>query len=68
MHDMNIELPPLPPFPVLPQRSEDRGKWIAWANEHARAAVMQERERLAAKWEAAHGFDKHGVAAAIRKG
>jgi hypothetical protein len=32
------------------------------------AGVQAERERAAAQWESAHGFDKYGVAAAIRKG
>ena len=34
----------------------------------ARLAREQEREEISAILEAAHGFDKHGVAAAIHKG
>jgi hypothetical protein len=36
--------------------------------EFATAAVLQEREARAAKWERAHGFDKYGVANFIRTG
>jgi hypothetical protein len=36
--------------------------------EQMRAAVLQEREARAAKWERAHGFDKYGVANFIRTG
>ncbi len=41
------ELPELPPYPCLPKYSEDRGRWNAWAQEYARAAIQKERQRCA---------------------
>lgn len=38
----------------------------AFARKVAEEAVRMEREAIAAEWELAHGFDKHGVAASIR--
>jgi hypothetical protein len=67
--DEELKLPPLPRLPSavldwLPpgMRSETR----EWARSYARVALLAERERIAAQWEYQHGFDKYGVAAAIR--
>jgi len=51
---------------VLPSRWPAADETWNEAGAYARAAVLAERERIAARWEAAHGFDKYGVAAAIR--
>jgi hypothetical protein len=44
---MTIELPELPPFPVLPEHNQDRGLWVHWARSYAMEAVRVEREGCA---------------------
>jgi len=53
-------------YASLMSTQDGTAETMAYADAYARAAVLAERERIAARWEAAHGFDKYGVAAAIR--
>lgn len=46
-----VTLPELPPLPYLPESQELRRAMIGWAQDYARKAVLEERERAAvAAW------------------
>jgi len=58
----------LPPLPEKGYLGDDAsyGYDEADMRAYAEAAIKQELEAIAADWESDHGFDKDGVAAAIR--